>query len=387
SDASDANFAVDSDTPGTPGIVYPKPDTAINNPSVVFRWRSVRDTGGIDYYTVQVACDSGFQVMVDTARRSDTTFARVLAPDTCYFWRVRATDRVGLVGQWSQPARFEIDARTPGVPTPLEPVADTWLRSSVIAFRWTEVQLGPFSPVSYVLSVDTQAVGIDLWVDTTRMTSDTLVLPWQRGYWWQVRAFDRAGNQGAVSAPQMFGVDTTRPPTPVLVFPPDSGIVGRDTVSLTWRSVADNASGLRLYHVQVARDTGFVDTLAVPSPIPLDTVRHVTLSGGVVFYWRVRAIDRAGHEGLWSPRRSFALVVGLAGQVHESAGQLRLPTHVRSSVRLPGGWRARLLDATGRLVAELAPGSNDVRHVEPGVYFIRASCATGRTTVKVVLTD
>ncbi|MFO7675597.1 MAG: T9SS type A sorting domain-containing protein [bacterium] len=33
--------------------------------------------------------------------------------------------------------------------------------------------------------------------------------------------------------------------------------------------------------------------------------------------------------------------------------------------------RAALLDASGRKVMELQPGDNDVRHLAPGVYFVR----------------
>ena len=33
--------------------------------------------------------------------------------------------------------------------------------------------------------------------------------------------------------------------------------------------------------------------------------------------------------------------------------------------------RPTLLDATGRRIMELMPGANDVRHLAPGVYFVR----------------
>jgi len=35
------------------------------------------------------------------------------------------------------------------------------------------------------------------------------------------------------------------------------------------------------------------------------------------------------------------------------------------------GLPPRLLDATGRTVMDLLPGRNDVRHLAPGVYFVR----------------
>jgi len=35
------------------------------------------------------------------------------------------------------------------------------------------------------------------------------------------------------------------------------------------------------------------------------------------------------------------------------------------------GDRAALLDASGRKVLDLKPGANDMRHLAPGVYFVR----------------
>jgi hypothetical protein len=38
---------------------------------------------------------------------------------------------------------------------------------------------------------------------------------------------------------------------------------------------------------------------------------------------------------------------------------------------LSGKQLADLLDITGRKVMDLAPGENDIRHLAPGVYFVR----------------
>jgi len=40
--------------------------------------------------------------------------------------------------------------------------------------------------------------------------------------------------------------------------------------------------------------------------------------------------------------------------------------------------RAVLLDAAGRKVVELRAGPNDVRHLAPGVYFVREPSAVSR---------
>jgi hypothetical protein len=58
-----------------------------------------------------------------------------------------------------------------------------------------------------------------------------------------------------------------------------------------------------------------------------------------------------------------------------------IPTAVRGNLSLPGESEARLLDASGRLRAVLRPGDNDIRHLEPGVCFVRQ----GNRTTKLVI--
>ena len=47
-------------------------------------------------------------------------------------------------------------------------------------------------------------------------------------------------------------------------------------------------------------------------------------------------------------------------------------------------YRAELLDISGRAVARLAPGANNVNRFAPGVYFVRQTTSTGTSTRKVV---
>jgi hypothetical protein len=68
-------------------------------------------------------------------------------------------------------------------------------------------------------------------------------------------------------------------------------------------------------------------------------------------------------------------------------------TIVRSLLFLPeavGGKRlaagTHLLDATGRKVADLHAGANDVRTLAPGVYFVREARARAQAVRKVIVT-
>ncbi|UCG41897.1 MAG: hypothetical protein JSU73_08385 [candidate division WOR-3 bacterium] len=57
----------------------------------------------------------------------------------------------------------------------------------------------------------------------------------------------------------------------------------------------------------------------------------------------------------------------------------RIPaTVIRGLLSLSGGVKADLLDISGRRVMELEPGHNDIRHVAPGVYFVREEGPRGQ---------
>lgn len=65
------------------------------------------------------------------------------------------------------------------------------------------------------------------------------------------------------------------------------------------------------------------------------------------------------------------------------AARLAVPTVVNGVLRLPGNSPAVLHDATGRVVAELAPGDNPVSGLNPGIYFVQR--VTDKAAAKVVI--
>jgi YVTN family beta-propeller protein len=71
----------------------------------------------------------------------------------------------------------------------------------------------------------------------------------------------------------------------------------------------------------------------------------------------------------------------------QSAGPLprAYQTILRQGVPLTTQESASLYDATGRVVAALRPGPNDISHVAPGVYFLRKAQAQAQTVRKLVI--
>jgi hypothetical protein len=135
-------------------------------------------------------------------------------------------------------------------------------------------------------------------VTTTTFTSPILE---EGTYYWRVRAYDRAGYPSGWSVPWMFTIDVKPPPAPVLIFP-DTGV--RTTLRrqlLDWESVGEAL----YYEVQI-------DMTNPPERAPIVTesnsYRQPTTRLNTTYYWRVRAVDRAGNASLWSEVRSLTLI-------------------------------------------------------------------------------
>lgn len=100
--------------------------------------------------------------------------------------------------------------------------------------------------------------------------------------------------------------------------------------------------------------------------------------------WGIRAEMVWGNNVL--ARTVWVVTAGVAESPGIGVAAGRLPTVVRgvlSLPALPGARPAALLDVTGREVMNLEPGANDIRHLTPGVYYIRGR--DSREAVKIVV--
>jgi hypothetical protein len=408
--ASDSDFTIDSQDPAAPSLIYPLQQGATNDTSVVFRWHRASDNlSGIAYHTIQIAHDSLFVAEIDTARSAETTFARVLPADTSYYWRVRATDKCGNVGPWSTGWEFEVDTLVPGVPTLLAPVGGQWLQSSFVGFQWTPVTFGSgLSAVRYVLQLDTTALFSHPRTDTLSVPFDTVNFLAESHYWWRVRAFDLGGNQGAFSSVEAFGLDTSSPAIPSTIYPPHLSLIWTDTTSIIWHVARDNLSGTELYHLQLARDSAFADTVAGFAPAAGDTHRHAGVPDTIDYYWRVRARDLAGNWSNWCPTRVFTrLMTSIRAERGAPPGAFDVACNpslfareTEFRIRLPerAPVRAEIYNSAGRRVnvvwaGTMPAGTNCIRwqgttaqgdRAKSGFYLLRVT-ALGKTQTRALI--
>ncbi|OYD16229.1 hypothetical protein CH330_03470 [candidate division WOR-3 bacterium JGI_Cruoil_03_51_56] len=104
--------------------------------------------------------------------------------------------------------------------------------------------------------------------------------------------------------------------------------------------------------------------------------------------WACWQSDRSGN---WDIYGSFFYNTGVEENGARAGDGLRLPTIVRGVLSLPGAYSVgrnascSLLDITGRKVMDLKLGENDIRHLSPGVYFVRLDSSSRNICKKVVL--
>ncbi len=299
---------IDTTAPSVVSLISPSDGAYLNNNIIDLTWhKSVDNLSGVDHYILQYTQDITFSSGVIETTLVDTAFSVVLF-DTTYYWRVKARDQATNESAWSSIWSFEIDTHVPNSPNLISPIDGIYLNNSEVVFEWSEVLKSGFggskSPIEYVLQVDTAiSFSNPMVVDTGANTYDTLNLS-KNNYYWRVKAYDLSGNESAFSGPDSFGLDLTEPLVPLLVSP-DSGIVlNINNPIFVWHISIDDLSGIEDYVLQYSQDNTF--SSGVIETTVVDTAFTVVLSD-TIYYWRVKARDKATNESAWSSVWSFEI--------------------------------------------------------------------------------
>ncbi|MEO0092596.1 MAG: FlgD immunoglobulin-like domain containing protein [candidate division WOR-3 bacterium] len=353
----------DTIAPSIPQPIAPRPDSAIADSMPTMIWHKSSDNiSGISHYELHLSNNFNIDTIIFV---NDTTFRPdFILPDTIYFWQLRAIDRANNQSDTSPMRRFIIDTRLPTVPNLLQPQNNSCLNTLSVCFSWTEVtglgqkkisqiNMGEYkihknfttentegsenensirpqmdamhnedntaykkekssfslfasddskaSPVRYIIEIDTNLIFTNpVYTETTALTCDTINL-FEGQFYWRVRAYDLAGNQGDYSDTFNFIADTTRPSTPILIYPPHNALL---TDTFIWHKSSDNLSGVKGYHIQIDYDSLFSDSLVLDTILlgANDTIFIFTLPNND-YYWRVCSFDRASNYSFWSDIR------------------------------------------------------------------------------------
>jgi len=104
------NYNLDNTPPPTPSLISPSNGENILDNTPTFEWTSVTDPSGVTYQ-IQIDDNCDFSSPVYAVNLTENTHTLLdensLALGT-YFWRVRAVDEVGNVGDWSEQWNFTV---------------------------------------------------------------------------------------------------------------------------------------------------------------------------------------------------------------------------------------------------------------------------------------
>ncbi|MBI5825033.1 MAG: metallophosphoesterase [Chloroflexi bacterium] len=134
-------------------------------------------------------------------------------------------------------------------------------------------------------------------MQTVNATDFTLASALADGiYFAQVRAYNADLNPGKFSKPYTFTIDTTPPPPPTLVSPPNSS-TSLNRPTLQWLSVGGDTQ----YQIQLDNNADF-SSPEVSESTNKTSLRTRPLARNTIYYWQIRAKDKAGNWSGWSGR-------------------------------------------------------------------------------------
>jgi hypothetical protein len=241
-----------------------------------------------------------------------------LTANTWYYWRVEAVDGQNNHSGFSLPRSLYIspgqtqDTTPPPVPALMSPADGSSTANPTPTFTWGSVS-DP-SGVTYSLQVDNDISFNSPEINVSGLTNTsytpTTPLTANTWYYWRVEAVDGKGNRSGFSLPRSLYIspgqtqDTTPPPVPALISPPDGSSTTNPTPTFTWGSVSD-PSGVT-YSLQVDNDINFNSPEINVSGLTNTSYTPTTpLTANTWYYWRVEAVDGQNNHSGWSGERKI----------------------------------------------------------------------------------
>jgi hypothetical protein len=208
---------------------------------------------------------------------------------------------------------FSIETQAPPVPALMLPANGSLTRAEA-NFEWGAVTDASV-PVTYDLEVATDQNFATPVIRKTGLTesqytlsgNETLAVEFKNApYFWRVRAIDGANNVSEWSTPWVFFVSV--PDIPAMQLPADNSAVDYP-IRFSWQAVISLSPPVT-YDLQIAKDLDFttviLDKTGLTNPDRLIAkTDNLKLKKGVIYYWRIKAIDDARNSSAWSPAGSF----------------------------------------------------------------------------------
>ncbi|MHB9138981.1 MAG: pre-peptidase C-terminal domain-containing protein, partial [Victivallaceae bacterium] len=293
------SLAVDTTGPAVPVNLT----RSITGGSVALDWNDAKDAiSGLKQYEVQVDTHEDFSSPLKTITSGSSAANVDSLVDGKYFWRVRAQDNFGNWSNWSVKSSFSIY-----IPDFVPPTVPVSLKSSMAAnsllLSWSN-STDERGIKRYQVQIDNNNDFSSPTLSTLSETNSSEISGLAEGsYFWRVRAQDNSGNwsEWSSTAGLTASFDLLPPSIPTGL----KQTIAADTAALDWNDSKDAKSGIKNYEIQIDNNAGF----SSPEKTATTAISMATVSGLAAgsYFWRVRAVDNAGHPSNWSKASSLLI--------------------------------------------------------------------------------
>ncbi|MFA5392634.1 MAG: hypothetical protein WC306_03085 [Candidatus Paceibacterota bacterium] len=231
--------------------------------------------------------------------------------DGVWYWQVRSVDAIGNTSSWSAVWNVIVDTQAPSTPEIVKPTDEQYFKAQPILNKWNASSdingiakyqvayryddLHTFSG-SDCLGELIDGLAISGCRDVLAGTSRQHIpgTGEQGGVTIWVRAIDNAGNISTWSNPVHYYYDTTAPDIN-LVSPMNNSVVQGISVTQSWSTTATDID-------HFVYESWHDVTMTNPRWRGNFTSTSKTATGiaDATYWWRVKAVDKAGNESNWS---------------------------------------------------------------------------------------
>jgi hypothetical protein len=279
---------------------------------VTFWWEAVE---GADKYNVQVVKPSFTnvaQLVVDT-NLTLTKWNITLQPGI-YQWRIRAINSGYSTAYQTYNLTIDSsDVLTGQDVVPVEPISGFVTRNKAVTFSWLPIS----SATSYSIEISLGSSIVNYSVVSSSPYTYTFSVSTASNYAasWRIKAMN-ASTVSQYNTPQTFTIDLASPAVSTPTAPANNAVV-RDTVELRWNrpgapdtyydslfiySDAAFANLIRSTSVTAAKVK--ISDISPGAPLPAGTGS----ASAVSYWWRLKAVDKAGNTSGYSSAFSFQLI-------------------------------------------------------------------------------
>ena len=262
----------------------------VSTVAVPFKWETLK---GAKNYRVQVL-NSNQTIIKDTL--TDKTTATLSLLNGNYYWKVRA-ENFAYQSVYSNPISFSVNSNQVSL---LSPADDFYTNATTFNLNWQALT----GATGYDLEINNVTTSTNVVsqsnINTTTYTVTNASISQDAKYEWKVKPVLTGGTPSTFNT-RYFYIDRIAPNQPINSSPVNNGTATVSTnVTFAWTMPADSGTIQSTidYSIEFASDAAFTAIIQTSSATSTTFQQSFTAAG--IYYWRIKAKDKAGNFSAYS---------------------------------------------------------------------------------------